>query len=43
MWFDLASAQGNEDARQYRDRVAVRMTPEQIVEAQALAKEWKPK
>jgi hypothetical protein len=27
----------------YRDQVAKHMTPEQIAEAQKLAREWKPK
>ena len=42
MWFNLAAAQGNEDARQNRDGVAKLMTPDQIAEAQRLARQWKP-
>ena len=43
MWFNLAAAQGAEQARRNRDWVAQRMTPGQIAEAQRLAREWKPK
>ena len=43
MWFNLAAAQGNDDAKAARDIVAKRMTPEQLAEAQRLAREWKPK
>lgn len=42
MWFNLAAAQGNEDARQNRDSLAKVMTPDQIAEAQRLARQWKP-
>ena len=42
MWFNLSAAQGSEDARTYRDNVAKLMTPDQIAEAQRLAREWKP-
>ena len=42
MWFNLAAAQGDENAGKTRDQVASRMTPEQIAEAQRLAREWKP-
>ena len=41
MWFNLATAQGDTYATN-RDRVAAKMTPSQIVEAQKLALEWKP-
>ena len=40
MWFNLAAATGDEDARKGRDIVAARMTREQIAEAQARAREW---
>jgi uncharacterized protein len=40
MWFSLASARGNRDAVRDRDRIAALMTPEQIAEAQKLAREW---
>ena len=43
MWLNLAAAQRDETARENRDIVAKRMTPEQIAEAQRLAREWKPK
>jgi len=42
-WFNLAGAGGDEDGRKNRDRVATKMTPAQIAEAQRLAHEWKPK
>ena len=42
MWYILSAAQGNNNARQNRDFSATRMTPEQIAEAQRLAREWKP-
>lgn len=49
MWFSLAvaglrssSQNRREQAEQDRDRVAVRMTPSEIVEAEKLASEWKP-
>jgi uncharacterized protein len=47
MWFNIAAA-GASDASvrdqsvKYRDLVAAKMTPEQIAEAQRLAREWKP-
>ena len=40
MWLNLAAATGNEDARKALERVAARMTREQIAEAQARAREW---
>jgi uncharacterized protein len=43
MWFDLSAAQGDQTAVSNRDAAARRMTPEQIGEAQKLAREWKPK
>jgi hypothetical protein len=43
MWFNLAAAQGNQEAIKDRDEIARKMTPEQIAEAQKLAHEWKPK
>lgn len=39
-WFNLAAAQGNVEALQYRNAVAEYMTPEQIADAQRLAREW---
>ncbi len=48
MWIDLAVAnyfsQTNMNrAARFRQRIAERMTPAQIFEAQKLAREWKPK
>ncbi len=49
MWFSLAAAQGGfvvlglEMATVSRDLLAEEMTPEQIAEAQRLAREWQPK
>ena len=40
MWFNLAAAQVDEMARGNRDSAAEHMTPEQIAEAQRLAREW---
>ncbi len=42
-WLNLAAAQGHETAKQNRDLAAERMTPDQIAEAQRLAREWQPK
>ena len=39
MWFNLAGAQGNEGAVRARDKVAERMTREQLAEAQRRARE----
>ena len=41
MWFILA-AQGDMEARELRDSLAMKMTPKQISEAQTLAREFKP-
>lgn len=50
MWFNLAAARFSGNDKDYRekavaarDRVAAKMTPQQIAEAQALAINWKPK
>jgi hypothetical protein len=50
MWFKLAASRSDasdkelsEKAINSRDRIAARMTPAQIAEAQKLAREWKPK
>ncbi len=43
MWLSRAAAQGDERARKARDRLAKKMTPAQLAEAQRLAREWKPK
>jgi TPR repeat protein len=42
MWLNLAAAQGGEIARIDREALAERMTDEQILEAQRLAREWQP-
>jgi len=43
LWFNLAAAQGDQDAAKNLDLVEQRMTPAQLDEAQMLAREWKPK
>jgi uncharacterized protein len=43
LWFNLAAASGFNKAARSRDKLARHMTPEQIAEAQKLAREWKPK
>ena len=46
-WVNLAAAQSQGDRQKnsskYRDSIAQKMTPQQIAEAQRLAREWKPK
>lgn len=39
MWLNLASARGNKEAFNFRDVLSKQMTPQQIAEAQKLAKE----
>ena len=41
-WFNLSAAAGHPKAGETRDLVAKEMTPEQVAEAQRLAREWKP-
>ena len=43
MWFTLAATQGDKTAQEDRDTVARMMTPDQIAEAQHLAREWMAK
>lgn len=43
MWLNLAAVQGNSTAQGNIDIIAEEMTPDQIAEAQRLAREWKPK
>ena len=43
MWFDLAAEQGSKKAQKNRDTAASQMTPDQIAEAQRLAREWMAK
>ena len=40
MWFTLAAAQGQENALKGKDFAARLMTPDQIAEAQRMAREW---
>jgi TPR repeat protein len=40
MWYNVSIAQGNSVATKNRDRVASKMTSEQIAQSQKLAKEW---
>jgi TPR repeat protein len=42
MWSSLAAAQGDSDALKNRNAVAKAMTPDQIAEAQRLARGWEP-
>ena len=42
MWFSLAAAQGHAFAKMFLRDTADKMTPDQIAEAQKLAREWKP-
>jgi uncharacterized protein len=41
-WFSLSAAQGYQDAENSRDILVQHMTPAQIIEAQKLAREWRP-
>ncbi len=43
MWYNIAAARGDKIARKRRDRLAEKMTPAQVAEAQRLARKWKPK
>jgi TPR repeat protein len=43
MWGNLAASQGVESAVKTLDMIAKKMTPDQLSEAQRLAREWKPK
>jgi len=40
MWFNLAAVGGNPIALKGRDEVAANMAPDQIAEAQKMAREW---
>jgi hypothetical protein len=42
MWFNLSASQGAGDATENRDLAASQMTPDQLAEAERLAREWKP-
>jgi hypothetical protein len=39
----LSAAQGDKDASHNRDLAAKTMTPDQLAEAQRLARDWKPR
>ena len=43
MWFNLAADQGVELAKKTRDMIESQMSPQQITQAQELARNWKPK
>jgi TPR repeat protein len=40
MFFNIASLSGNDKAGKSRDKLSQKMTPEQVIEAQKMAKEW---
>jgi hypothetical protein len=40
MWWNLASAQGDEDSKLRKDELTERMTREQIAESQKMSREW---
>ena len=42
IWFTLADAQGDEDAQSMLETLEEDMTPQQIAEAQRLARKWTP-
>jgi uncharacterized protein len=43
MWLNLAASRsGDATMVKSRDLVAAKMTPDQVAEAQRLAREWKP-
>jgi hypothetical protein len=43
MWLSLAIAQGHDAAERSRGDIARSMTPEQIAEAEQLARQWQPR
>ena len=43
MWLNLAAAQGHDMALVSRDMVAIKMSPDQIAEAQRMEREWMAK
>jgi uncharacterized protein len=43
MWYNLAAAQGDEEARARRKETSALMSPALVVEAQKLARDWRPK
>ena len=40
MWFNLAAAQGNEDALENCDNLAMEMSSADVARAQRMAREW---
>ena len=42
MWLNLSGTKETQNAEKNRDAVAQRMSPEEIAEAEKLAREWKP-
>ncbi len=42
-WYTLAAGQGDDLAGKFKGLLEKSMTPEQLAEAQRLAREWKPK
>ncbi len=43
IWFSIAAAQGDEKAKRSQALTASEMTPDQIAEAQRMAREWMAK
>jgi TPR repeat protein len=43
MWYKLGAANGTKSGAVLRDELAIRMTSDQILAAQKLVREWKPK
>jgi hypothetical protein len=43
MWFNLCGSSGDKDCERNRMKVDKKMPPQQIAEAQRLARNWKPK
>jgi len=43
MWLNLGASKLGEHEREMRNFLSMVMTPQQIAEAQRLAREWKPK
>ena len=39
-WFNLAALRGSDEAKSWRNQLAVEMQPFQIAQAQKLAREW---
>jgi TPR repeat protein len=43
MWWNLSGSNGHKDAVKERNTLEKKMSPQQIEEAQSLARNWKPK